>query len=58
MALVEVLAAPPDLTEAERTELYLLRRHFRITAYEARHVVPGWEIDLLLDGLVNEVDDG
>lgn len=34
--------------------MYLLRRHFGISAHDALFVLPAWEIDLLLDGFEEE----
>jgi hypothetical protein len=52
--MVVAWAAPPELSDDDRTELYLLRRHFGIGAHEARAVLPAWEVALLIDGLVKE----
>lgn len=32
----------------------MLRRHFGISAYAAEHVIPEWELDMLLEGLRRE----
>jgi hypothetical protein len=38
----------------ERRELYILRRYFGINAYDAEHVLPAWERQLLLEEYVAE----
>lgn len=34
--------------------MFLLRRHFGVSAHDALHVLPAWEIDLLIGGLNDE----
>jgi hypothetical protein len=36
-------------------ELYLLRRFFGISAHDAEHVLPAWEVDLLLRQLDHDL---
>jgi hypothetical protein len=43
------------LDAAEQQELYLLRRHFQISAHEALHELPAWELNLLLRSLAHEL---
>lgn len=43
------------MTEEDRAELYLLRRHCGVSAHEARNVLPAWEVELLLDGIRTEL---
>jgi hypothetical protein len=50
------LDEPPELSEEERLELYLLRKHFGISAEEADKLLPAWEVRLLLEQLADEME--
>lgn len=43
------------MTGAQEMEIYLLRRYFGISAHDALHVMPAWEVDLLVDTLTEEL---
>lgn len=38
--------------------MYLLRRHFGISAYEAEHVLPSWERSMLIERFIAEHAEG
>lgn len=43
------------MTEVERRDLYILRRHLGIEPTDAWFQRPSWEIDLLLEGIYAEL---
>jgi hypothetical protein len=40
---------PPYLTPEQRAELVLLRREYGLGWHEVEHVLPAWEVDMLLE---------